>query len=85
MIKFNNNLFNFSLVTLVLELSQHSYKRFESSRLLNYKNSKLKKKQRKPKSMHVFGVTNTCSLKVTLSEVTCAIRSTRLFLDIEIH
>ena len=44
-----------------------------SSRLPNYENSKLKKKERKSRSAHNFGDTNTPSLRVTLSEVTCLI------------
>jgi hypothetical protein len=57
-------------------MSQHKYKRFgNSSRLPNYENSKLKRKERKSRSAHNFGDTNTPSLKVTLSEVTCPILS----------
>jgi hypothetical protein len=41
------------------------------SRLLNYENSKLKKKERKSRSAHDFGDTNTRSFRVMLSEVTC--------------
>ena len=42
-----------------------------SSGCSRYKNSKLKKKERKSRSAHDFGDTNTRSLRVTLSEVTC--------------
>jgi hypothetical protein len=41
-----------------------------SSRLLNYKNSKVKKRERKSKSIHDFSDANTHTLRVTLSEVT---------------
>jgi hypothetical protein len=43
----------------------------DSSRLPNYENSKLKRKERKSRSAHDFSDTNTRSLRVTLSEVTC--------------
>jgi hypothetical protein len=53
-------------------MSQHKYKRFKSSsRLPNYENSKLKRRERKSRSAHDFGDTNTRSLRVTLSGVTC--------------
>ena len=53
-------------------LSRHEYKRFgSSSRLPNYENSKLKRRERKSRSAYDFGDTNTRSLRVTLSEVTC--------------
>ena len=38
------------------------------SRLLNYKNSKLKKRERKSRSSHNFSNTNTPLLKVTRSK-----------------
>jgi hypothetical protein len=47
------------------------------SRLPNYENSKLKRRERKSRSAHDFGDTNTRSLKVTLSEVTCPTCPTR--------
>jgi hypothetical protein len=39
--------------------------------LLNYKNSKLKRKERKSRSLRDKATINTPSLGVTLSEVTC--------------
>jgi hypothetical protein len=58
---------------VLLFLSRHEYKRFgSSSRLPNYENSKLERKEKKSRSAHDFDDTNTRSLRVTLSEVTCA-------------
>jgi hypothetical protein len=44
------------------------------SRFPNYENSKLKRREKKSRSAHDFGDTNTRSLRVTLSEVTCLTR-----------
>jgi hypothetical protein len=56
---------------MVLDVTAQIQEFGNPSRLPNYENSKLKRKERKSRSAHDFGDTNTRSLRVTLSEVTC--------------